>query len=125
MRERLVGLRHLVHVVALLDDVALALERVDDLGSDGGGGNEPWQLGYARVNDGVIVATGEWFFDVEGAPDRAHEADALGTLQSSFEVWSPGLAGKKLVTHDIPDNSLAFGVPARAVRKIENGPAER
>ena len=37
MRERLVGLRHLVHVVALLDDVALALERVDDLGSDGGG----------------------------------------------------------------------------------------
>ena len=27
-----------------------------------------------------------------------------------------------VVTHDIPDNSLAFGVPARAVRKIENGP---
>ena len=40
MRERLVGLRHLVHVVALLDDVALALERVDDLGSDGG--KCPW-----------------------------------------------------------------------------------
>ena len=37
MRERLVGLRHLVHVVALLDDVALALERVDDLGCDCGG----------------------------------------------------------------------------------------
>ena len=37
MRERLVGLRHLVHVVTLLDDVALSLERVDDLGGDGGG----------------------------------------------------------------------------------------
>ena len=30
-----------------------------------------------------------------------------------------------VVTHDIPDNSLAFGVPARVARKIENGPAER
>jgi acetyltransferase-like isoleucine patch superfamily enzyme len=30
-----------------------------------------------------------------------------------------------VVTHDIPDNSLAFGVPAKVVRKIENGPAER
>ena len=36
MRERLVGLRHLVHVVALLDDVALPLERVENLGGHGG-----------------------------------------------------------------------------------------
>ena len=70
-------------------------------GYENGGSNEPWQLGYARVDDGKIVATGEWFFDVEGAPARAHEADALGTLQSSFEVWSPVLAGVRLVAHNI------------------------
>ena len=54
MRERLVGLRHLVHVVALLDDVALALERVDDLGSDGGEcpwGQTPWTLGVPDPMD--------------------------------------------------------------------------
>ena len=34
------------------------------------------------------------------------------------------LAGA-VVTHDIPDNSLAFGVPAKVVRKIENAPVER
>ena len=53
-------------------------------GYDFGSANEPWQLGFARVEDGAIVETGEWFFDVEGAPERAHESDALGTLQSSF-----------------------------------------
>jgi acetyltransferase-like isoleucine patch superfamily enzyme len=30
-----------------------------------------------------------------------------------------------VVTHDIPDNSLAFGVPAKVARKIENAPVER
>ena len=63
--------------------------------------NEPWQLGYACVEDGVVVETGEWFFDVEGAPARAHGADALGTLQSSFEIWSPKLTGTRLVAHNI------------------------
>ena len=70
-------------------------------GYDFGCDNEPWQLGFARVEDGAIVETGEWFFDVEGAPERAHEPDALGTLQSSFEVWSPGLLGVRLVAHNI------------------------
>ncbi|MBR1922021.1 MAG: hypothetical protein IJ829_08525 [Kiritimatiellae bacterium] len=70
-------------------------------GYDLGSANEPWQLGYARVEGGEVVETGEWFFDVEGAPARAHEADALGTLQSSFEVWSPKLAGERLVAHNI------------------------
>ena len=69
-------------------------------GYDGCSCNEPWQLGYARVSGGGIVETGEWFFDVEGAPLRAHEPDALGTLQSSFEIWSPKLAGR-LVAHNL------------------------
>ena len=29
-----------------------------------------------------------------------------------------------VVTHDIPDNALAFGVPARVVRKIEPAPSK-
>jgi len=70
-------------------------------GYDCGCDNEPWQLGFARVEDGVVVETGEWFFDVEGAPARAHEADALGTLQSSFETWAPTLMGTRLVAHNI------------------------
>ena len=70
-------------------------------GYDFGSANEPWQLGYARVEDGAVVETGEWFFDVEGAPERAHEADALGTLQSSFETWAPKLMGVRLVAHNI------------------------
>ena len=70
-------------------------------GYEDGVANEPWQLGYAVVEGGEIVGTGEWFFDVEGAPARAHEADALGTLQSSFETWSPALVGKRLVAHNI------------------------
>ena len=69
-------------------------------GYDFGCDNEPWQLGFARVEDGAIVETGEWFFDVEGAPERAHESDALGTLQSSFETWAPKLMGVRLVAHN-------------------------
>ena len=56
-------------------------------GYENGGSNEPWQLGIAVVRGGEIVETREFFFDVEGAPARAHEADSLGTLQSSFDVW--------------------------------------
>ena len=36
MREGLVGRRHLVDVIAFLENVALTLERVDDFGGDGG-----------------------------------------------------------------------------------------
>jgi len=70
-------------------------------GYENGGTNEPWQLGLARVRDGQIVETKEFFFDVEGAPARAHEADALGTLQSSFEAWSGELFGVRLVAHNL------------------------
>jgi len=70
-------------------------------GYENGGTNEPWQLGVAVVRDGSVVGTHEFFFDVEGAPARAHEADALGTLQSSFESWAPLLMHRRLVAHNI------------------------
>ena len=70
-------------------------------GYENGNVNEPWQLGAALVRDLEIVETREWFFDVEGAPERAHESDALGTLQSSFDVWSPYLMSHRLVAHNI------------------------
>ena len=70
-------------------------------GYENGGANEPWQLGIAVVRDLEIVETKEFFFDVEGAPERAHEADALGTLTQSFEVWSPHLVGRRLVAHNL------------------------
>ena len=70
-------------------------------GYEDGNVNEPWQLGAALVRDLEIVETREWFFDVEGAPERAHESDALGTLQSSFDIWSPFLLGRRLVAHNI------------------------
>ena len=34
--------------------------------------NEPWQLGLAVVRNSCIVEAREFFFDVEGAPPRAH-----------------------------------------------------
>ena len=70
-------------------------------GYENGGLNEPWQLGMAIVRDGRVAGTREFFFDVEGAPERAHEPDALGTLQSSFETWAPMLEGRRLVAHNI------------------------
>lgn len=70
-------------------------------GYENGNANEPWQLGLAVVRDSEIVETKEYFFDVEGAPARAHEADALGTLLSSFEIWAPDLMGRRLVAHNL------------------------
>ena len=80
------------------DFVAIDFETT---GFENGCGNEPWQLGIAVVRGGMVAETREYFFDVEGAPDRAHESDALGTLQSSFETWSPQLLGVRLVAHNI------------------------
>ena len=70
-------------------------------GYGGGCCNEPWQLGVAVVRGGEVVETREFFFDVEGAPERAHGPDALGTLQSSFETGSAGLFGVRLAAHNI------------------------
>ncbi len=70
-------------------------------GYENGNTNEPWQLGIARVGGGRVVELKEFFFDVEGAPARAHEDDALGTLLSSFETWAPLLVGRSLVAHNI------------------------
>lgn len=81
-----------------MDFVAIDFETT---GCENGAASEPWQLGIAVVSGGRIVETREWFFDVEGAPQRASESDALGTLQSSFDIWSPQLLGRRLVAHNI------------------------
>ena len=52
------------------------------------------------VSGGEIVSVQEFFFDVEGAPPRAHAEDSLGTLQSSYEVWAPILEGRRLAAHN-------------------------
>jgi DNA polymerase III epsilon subunit-like protein len=70
-------------------------------GYENAAANEPWQLGLAVVRDSRIVQTHEFFFDVEGAPERVHRSDALGTLQSSFETWAPLIQGAPLVAHNI------------------------
>ena len=70
-------------------------------GCDDGAANEPWQLGAAFVRDSKIVGRKEFFFDVEGAPERAHCSGSLGTLASSYETWAPVIAGRPLVAHNI------------------------
>ena len=62
--------------------------------------NEPWQWGLAVVRNSCIVEAREFFFDVEGAPPRAHEPDALGTLLSSYEQWAPLIEGMPLAAHN-------------------------
>jgi DNA polymerase-3 subunit epsilon len=81
-----------------VDFVAIDFETT---GYDNGSANEPWQLGLAVVERGMIVETREWFFDVEGAPPHACGPAALGTLLNSFEIWSPHLLGKRLVAHNL------------------------
>ena len=81
-----------------MDFVAIDFETT---GYENGGTNEPWQLGAAFVRDGEVVETREWFFDVEGAPERAHAPDALGTLGGSYETWAPPLLGRRLVAHNL------------------------
>lgn len=81
-----------------MDFVAIDFETT---GYENGNANEPWQLGFAVVAGGEIVETGEWFFDVEGAGARIDGCETLGTLRSSFEIWSPKLFGRRLAAHNI------------------------
>ncbi len=52
------------------------------------GTNEPWQLGLARVQDGVIVETKEWFFNQEL------------TFMEQWEDIFTSLVGQPLVVHN-------------------------
>ena len=81
-----------------MDFVAIDFETT---GYENGNANEPWQLGFAVVAGGEIVETGEWFFDVEGARAPMYGRETLGTLRSSFEIWSPKLSGRRLAAHNI------------------------
>ena len=55
-------------------------------GYEDGNVNEPWQLGFALVRDGVIVETREWRFD--------------GDVEERFCDWSPLLRSRRLVAHN-------------------------
>ncbi|MBP5284872.1 MAG: hypothetical protein ILO34_02035 [Kiritimatiellae bacterium] len=63
-------------------------------GYENGGGNEPWQLGVAVVEDLRIVDTREWFFGTELTPDSP-------TMMSQWDEFIPYLAGRRLVAHNI------------------------
>ena len=66
----------------------LAVIDFETTGYENGGVNEPWQLGLALVDDGVITDLREWFF-----------TDT--TIVESFEDWAPSLLGRRLVAHNI------------------------
>ena len=57
MRERLVGLGHLVHVIAFLDDIALALERADRVAVLREGALVCWDTPEAVFRSGVLRQT--------------------------------------------------------------------
>lgn len=63
-------------------------------GYEMGSSNEPWQLGLARIEDGEIVETKEWFFGTELTPDNE-------PLMNQWESFYPYLAGKTLIAHNI------------------------
>lgn len=63
-------------------------------GYEGGGENEPWQLGIAIVRDARIVETAEFFF-------RASVRPGAPTLMDQWDRWQPLLAGRRLVAHNI------------------------
>ena len=74
-----------------MDFVALDFETT---GYEGGGVNEPWQLGVAVVADGRIVETREWFFGTALTPDSA-------PMMDQWEDFAPYLVGHRLVAHNL------------------------
>ena len=74
-----------------MDFVALDFETT---GYDGGGNNDPWQLGVAVVRDGRVVETREWFFGTELTPDAE-------PMMAQWEDFAPYLEGSNLVAHNI------------------------
>ena len=63
-------------------------------GYEGGGDNDPWQLGIAVVRDGMITETREWFFGTALTPDEE-------PIMSLWEEFYPYLSGTTLVAHNI------------------------
>lgn len=73
------------------DFVAIDFETT---GMDGGGDNEPWQLGAAVVSGGEVVETREWFFGTAMTPD-------FEPMMSQWDDFYPVLANRRLVAHNI------------------------
>lgn len=59
-----------------------------------GSANEPWQLGIAVVENGVIRETREWFFGTSMTPD-------FETMQDQWESFAPYFQDTNLVAHNI------------------------
>ena len=74
-----------------MDFVAIDFETT---GYEGGGANEPWQLGAAVVAGGEIVETREWFFGTAMTPDYE-------PLMAQWDDFYPVLEGRRLVAHNI------------------------
>ena len=63
-------------------------------GYEGGGTNDPWQLGVAVVRGGKIVETREWFFGTCLTPDAE-------PMMAQWDEFYPYLADATLVAHNI------------------------
>ena len=74
-----------------MDFVAIDFETT---GYEGGGSNEPWQLGAAVVEGDEIVEAREWFFGTAMTPD-------FEPMMAQWDSFYPVLAGRRLVAHNI------------------------
>ena len=63
-------------------------------GYEDGSRNDPWQLGFARVVDGDIVETREWFFGTASTPD-------FEPIMAQWDDIHASLFGRRLVAHNI------------------------
>ncbi len=68
-------------------DVEFAAIDFETTGYEDGNVNEPWQLGFVLVRDGIIVETQDWRFD--------------GDIVERFGEWSGALLSRRLVAHNI------------------------
>jgi len=74
--------------------VTFAAIDFETTGYENGATNDPWQLGFALVEDGEIVETREWFFRSVRTPDAP-------PMMEQWESFAPALIGRRLVAHNI------------------------
>jgi bifunctional UDP-N-acetylglucosamine pyrophosphorylase/glucosamine-1-phosphate N-acetyltransferase len=82
-------------------------------------------LGDATVGAGANIGAGTITCNFDGKKKHSTEIGAGAFIGSDSMLVAPVKIGKgavtgagSVVTHDVPDNTLAVGVPARKVRKI-------
>ena len=72
-------------------------------GYEHGADNRPWQLGAARVVEGQIVETREWFFGPDGGSAAGWPTVAVGapSLMEQWPEFHDFLKDVRLVAHNI------------------------